>query len=175
MTNNGIDFIEKANILKVNNIFTFPFFYFKIKTIIPVRQLRVEYDQIEMKSRLLTQYDFFLTDARVSGLLAHKLGAVFFKKNQLPTPIRMDAADLKQEIDKALHKTVMRLHGEGTTSSLRVGNGKQTPKQICENIQAVVLQVAEKFPGGWNNVRSIHVKTPRSLAIPVYLTLSKCS
>ncbi|XP_077299791.1 uncharacterized protein LOC143920723 [Arctopsyche grandis] len=142
-----------------------------IKTVIPMRQVRVEYDQMEMKRRLLTQYDFFLADARISGLLAHKLGVTFSRKNQMPTPIKIDSANLKDTIEKALHKSVMKLHGTGHTYSLHVANGKHSDEEACENIQAVLLQLAKQFPGFWENIRAVHVKHPLSMAIPIYMTL----
>lgn len=138
-----------------------------------MRQVRVEYDQLEMKRRLLTQHDFFLADAKISGLLAHKLGSTFYRKKQLPTPLKMDSKDLKAAIERALHKSVMKLHGTGQSYTLAVANGKHTAQEACENIHAVLLQLVNKFPGGWNNVRSLHLKHPLSMAIPIYMTLSE--
>lgn len=139
----------------------------------PVRQLRVDFDQMEMKRRLLTQYDFFLADARVSGLLAHKLGMTFFRKNQMPTPVRIHEGNVKQSIEKALHKTTMKLHCAGNTYAMRVAHGAHSEKEACQNVQAVLSQLDRQLPGGWDNVHSIYLKNPLSLAIPLYVTLSE--
>lgn len=148
--------------------------FFQIKSIIPMRQVRVEYDQLEMKRRLLTQYDFFLADGRISGLLAHKLGTTFYKKKQLPTPLNMESKDLNETIKSALHKTVMNLHGTGHTYALNVANGNHSAQEACENVHSVLLQLVNQFPGGWNNIRSLHLKHPLSMAIPIYVSLSEC-
>ena len=37
-----------------------------------------------------------------------------------------------------------------------------------------VIEVFEKrFPGGWKNIRSLHLKTEKSMAIPLYLSEGK--
>lgn len=137
------------------------------------RQVKVEYSQAEMKRRLLTQYEFFLADGKISKMLSQKLGRKFFIKNQLPIPVNMNKDDLKGEIDRALHKTPLPIHGNGTTFTLRVANMQHSDKQVIENVQAILTQVAEQFPGGWKNIRSVHLKAPLSMAIPIYVTLSK--
>jgi hypothetical protein len=36
-----------------------------------------------------------------------------------------------------------------------------------------VLQTLEgKFPGGFNNIRSLHIKTEKSMAIPMHISTS---
>jgi hypothetical protein len=37
-----------------------------------------------------------------------------------------------------------------------------------------VIEVLEKrFPGGWKNIRSMHLKTEKSMSIPLYLSEGK--
>ena len=38
-----------------------------------------------------------------------------------------------------------------------------------ENIIDTITNVVEKIPKKWNNILSIHVKTEKSTALPVYL------
>ncbi|XP_067005337.2 ribosomal L1 domain-containing protein 1 isoform X2 [Anabrus simplex] len=142
-----------------------------ITQIIPVRQLKVEYDQYEMKRRLCDQFDCFLSEAKVSGHVRHLLGKEFVKKRKYPTPLKLNAKDLKKEFAKAMSKTVLNLHGKGNCSVMTVGHSKMAPQQITENILTVAAGLAREYPGGWDNIRSLNIKTPKSLPIPIYLTL----
>lgn len=57
----------------------------------------------------------------------------------------------------------------------QVGHSGMKIAQIAENVVAVADFLAEKYPGGWSNVRSLHIKTPNSKAVPVFYRLSKDS
>lgn len=48
-------------------------------------------------------------------------------------------------------------------------------EEITQNILASAEQLAAVLPGGVSNVRSMHIKTRDSLAIPIYLSLGRCS
>lgn len=48
-----------------------------------------------------------------------------------------------------------------------------TPHEIAENIIQTSKYIAENFPGGWNNIRTLHIKGLRSIALPIYMSLSK--
>ena len=45
--------------------------------------------------------------------------------------------------------------------------------QIAENIMAVADCLSKRYPGGWDNVRSLHIHLQDCPVIPVYMTLSK--
>lgn len=55
----------------------------------------------------------------------------------------------------------------------QVGHTKQSVVQIAENIIAVAERLSERYPGGWDNVRSLHIHLQDAPLIPVYMTLSK--
>lgn len=46
--------------------------------------------------------------------------------------------------------------------------------EISQNIITVCNYISEHFPGGWINIRSLHIKGLRSIAVPIYMSLSKC-
>lgn len=46
-------------------------------------------------------------------------------------------------------------------------------EEITDNIISVENYISTKFPGGWDNIRSLHLKGLRSAAIPIYMSLSK--
>lgn len=145
----------------------------QIKTIIPVNQIKTEYDQFELKRNLVNSHDFFLIDGRVSGHVARLLGKTFTKRRKLPTSIRMNSNDLKKEIKYALNKTSMQLNSNGNTQVVQVGTTSMPKCQIVENIEAICKSLTKNYPGGWLNIRALRIKTQKSLAIPIYMTMSK--
>jgi len=58
----------------------------------------------------------------------------------------------------------------GTNVAIRVGLASFTPQQLVENIATVTQAVIEKHVvKGWRNVKTIHIKSHRSVAIPIWL------
>ncbi|PSN37782.1 hypothetical protein C0J52_15851 [Blattella germanica] len=134
-----------------------------ISQIIPLRQIQVEYDQFELKERLISQFDTFLADGRVTGHIQGLLGKKIIKRRK--------AKDLKKEVNTALSKTLLIVNGRGDKSSLKVGHTKQTIHQIAENILAVAENLSNLYPGGWENIRSLRVHIQDTNPIPIYISL----
>lgn len=145
----------------------------RVNEIIPMNRVKTEFDQFELKKKLLGSYDHFLVDGRIAGHMSHLLGKHFSKKRKLPTSIRMQSKDLKHEIDYALRKTSMELHSHGDTHLMQIGNTSMDKKKILKNILAVCEELSKNYPGGWDNVRALRLKSTTSLALPFYMTLSK--
>jgi len=145
----------------------------RINEIIPMNRLKTEFDQFELKKKLIGSYDYFLVDGRISGHISHLLGKEFFKKRKLPTSIRMESKDLKHEIDHALKKTNMCINSHGDSHIIQVGNTDMSESKILQNILAVCKYLHKNYPGGWANIRALRLKGARTLSIPVYMTLSK--
>ncbi|XP_046836167.1 ribosomal L1 domain-containing protein CG13096-like [Vespa crabro] len=143
----------------------------KIKDIIPMNQVKTEYDQYELKRKLVASYDYFLVDGKIAGHMSHLLGKIFYKKRKLPTSIKMNKEDLKCEIDYALRKTTMQLHSFADTHVVQVANTSMKKKQILENVFTVCNRLTKVYPGGWSNIRAIRLKTPTGPGLPIYMTL----
>lgn len=45
-----------------------------------------------------------------------------------------------------------------------------TPKQVTENIISASNWLKKNYPGGWENIEAIYIKSPKSMAIPVHVT-----
>ncbi|RMZ76299.1 hypothetical protein DV737_g4901, partial [Chaetothyriales sp. CBS 132003] len=74
-----------------------------------------------------------------------------------------------KEVSRALDSVPISLK-QGTNAAIRVGLGSFTPEQLVDNINAVVDHVIEKHVvKGWRNVKAIHIKTPTSMAVPIWL------
>lgn len=139
----------------------------------PVRQLKVEYDQFELKRRLLTQHDFIMVDTRVLNHVSHLLGKMFFKKHNMIIPVRIgNETKIKKYIDVGLRTAMLRVN-EGETSTILVGHTGMPQDKLKENVLSLVEQIKSNFPGGEANIRSIALKLPLSLSLPLYATLSK--
>nr|XP_018905330.1 PREDICTED: ribosomal L1 domain-containing protein 1-like [Bemisia tabaci] len=141
-----------------------------IKQIVPFRQIRAEYSTYEMKRKFSNMYDFYLADGRISERLVKQLGKPFFKNRKFPIPVKFDD-NVGENIKTALHRSHLLVDGKGQTSIMQVGHSGMKIAQIAENVVAVADFLAEKYPGGWSNVRSLHIKTPNSKAVPVFYRL----
>ncbi|XP_076635633.1 ribosomal L1 domain-containing protein 1 [Colletes latitarsis] len=147
----------------------------RINAVIPMNQVKTEYDQYELKRKLVGSYDHFLVDGKIAGHLSHLLGKEFYKKRKLPTSIRILSKDLKHEIEYALRKTSMQLHSYGDCHIVQIGHTSMTEEEIFDNVLAACKHLSKNYPGGWVNVRSVSIKTARSLALPIYITLKNKS
>lgn len=146
-----------------------------IKRIIPVNSIKTEYDQFELKRKLVNQYDLFLADGKICGHLSHLLGKIFYEKRKLPNPVHMTRPDLKKSIQDGINKTQLHVHSKGNTFLTQIGNSKMSTDDILANLASVVEQLAKEFPGGWSNIRSLYVKSHLSIGIPIYMTLKSAN
>jgi ribosomal protein L1 len=48
-----------------------------------------------------------------------------------------------------------------------------TAEEIAENVMQAVAVMSKEFPGGWMNVKNLHLKSLRSPSIPFYMAFSK--
>ncbi|CAN6228713.1 unnamed protein product [Urochloa humidicola] len=61
----------------------------------------------------------------------------------------------------------LRVEG-GTCRAVRVGHGAMAREEAVENVVAAVEAAAACVPRKWRNVRALHVKSPESVALPLY-------
>ena len=54
-----------------------------------------------------------------------------------------------------------------------VGTTAMPVESIVKNVLAASLQLGEKIPGGAANIRNLHLKTPSSIAVPIYMSLGE--
>lgn len=144
-----------------------------IKEIIPINKVRTEYSQYEMQRKLATAFDYHLADGRICGHLTHLLGKPFFQKCNAPTPIKLDRDDLKKEITTALHKGCMEVHEYGNCHVMKIGTVSMDKKKLAQNVLAACKVLGTQYPGGWDNIRAIRLKTTKGMAIPIYINLGK--
>ena len=162
----------------------------RIGRVVGVDKLKKKYKTYESQRQLLSQYDVFLADDRVTSILPETLGKVFYKgKAKRPIPVDLktgayiaknDLAAKKDaigtakgvagEIEKSLSSTLVHMSPSANTS-IKIGKLSMTAEQIKQNVETVVAKVVEKYvPQGWKNVRALHIKGPATKALPIWLT-----
>ena len=170
----------------------------QVSKVIGFTKLKARYKTFESRRQLLAEHDVFLADDRVITRLPETLGKVFYKatsKRPIPIDIAYRAkADGKfvkpdrkkpdkhgreasfaapmivaKEIERTLGTIPVSLR-PGTLVAVKVATAKFTPQQLTDNVVAVTNAVIDKHVvKGWRNVKAIHVKSPRSAALPVWL------
>ena len=138
-----------------------------IVKVMPVSKLRKNFKPFEAKRQLCASYDIFLTDCRIVSLLPKLIGKKFFESKKIPVVVDLTKEDLKTELETAINSTYLHLTS-GPCSSVKIGLGRQGVSALTENGIQIIKQVIEKIPGGWDNIKVLHVKTPDSLALPIY-------
>lgn len=148
-----------------------------ITKVIGISKLRAKYRTFESRRALCASHDMFLADSRIVLMLPALLGKPFYARTaKVPIPVSFEGssaqtpARLAAELRAALGSTYVHLSASASTS-IRVARADFTPEQIAENVCAVVdALVAKKIPAGWKGVRSFHIKSPNSAALPIWLT-----
>lgn len=159
-------------------------------TVISLRELKVEYKQFESKIALSNRFDRFLADDRIVRFLPKFLGKAFYKRKRLvlmfeiafillnqfvcpyslAVPVNLKAVNLKAEIDKGVRTVTLPMLNSGTCAMVQVGNTQMKPEQLTQNIMTVAKVLPQKYPGGWKNIRSLNLKTEKSMAIPLHIS-----
>lgn len=147
----------------------------RIIRVVGISKLKGKHKSYEARRALRNAHDIFMADDRVVSLLSGLLGKTFYRTQKIPVPIVVPttaekAANLKKEVEKALGCTYLQL-GAGTSASIRVGLAGQTAEQIAANIEIVANRVIDQYiPGKWKGMRSMHIKTANSVALPIWQT-----
>lgn len=143
----------------------------KVEEIMPIIQLKREFRDFETQKKLSDSYDLFLCDDRISKFLPKLLGKHFVQKRKQPINVKLDSQEAaSKSLKKALHSVHGFISGKGSSSSLTVAHTGLTSHQITDNLVAAVSHVTAVIPGGWSNIRNLHVTTTKSTSIPLYVS-----
>ncbi|KAJ3214942.1 Ribosomal L1 domain-containing protein 1 [Dinochytrium kinnereticum] len=111
-------------------------------------------------------YTYFMADGRIMHLLPTLLGGKIFKKKH-PTTLDFTQKDLNQEIESAKSSTYLQLNS-GLCIAVKIATTSFTRTEITENILYSTDPIISLIPKKWRNIRSIHLKTNDSAALPVW-------
>eukprot|EP00980_Cylindrotheca_fusiformis_P001485 scaffold345_cov134-Cylindrotheca_fusiformis.AAC.96 len=139
-----------------------------VKKVLGLQSLRKKHAQYEQRRELLNKYNVFMADDRILPMLTKALGKDFFKVKKQPIPINLNRKEaLPFAIQKALSATYMTL-SSGTCVMVKAGYTPMDAEKLVDNIVAIAENAVPKLPRKWANVQVISVKTPDSVALPVY-------
>ncbi|XP_051927989.1 ribosomal L1 domain-containing protein 1 [Hippocampus zosterae] len=139
-----------------------------VTEIIPFKVLKTEYKPFEAKRRLLGNFNMFLADDRIRRRLPSQLGKHFYDKKREPLAVNLQSKHLAQVIQKVVQGTSVKINNKGSCCMARVGHSGMTADELTENIEAAVQTVAGKIRMAGPVLKIIHVKSDRSVALPIY-------
>ncbi|XP_068643237.1 uncharacterized protein [Aristolochia californica] len=138
-----------------------------VSKVIKLSKLKTDYRPFEAKRKLCGSYDIFFADRTVLSHLPRLVGKHFFKKKKIPIPIDLSHKNWKAQIEQACSSALLYLR-TGSCCILKVGRVFQGRDQLMENIAAAIEGAAKIVPKGWANIRSLHLKSLESVALPLY-------
>mmetsp|Transcript_15113 Transcript_15113/g.17119 ORF Transcript_15113/g.17119 Transcript_15113/m.17119 type:complete len:316 (+) Transcript_15113:76-1023(+) len=141
-----------------------------VQKVISLKQLRTQYHTFQAKRDLLATYDVFLADDRIVCMLPKTLGQIFYKGPKKPVPVRLfhrnKPLNFEKRIRDSLEATYFYLRG--SCCSVKIGRTCFTLDQICENALETITTAVHHIPKRWQNVQAIHMKTGKSMSLPIY-------
>ncbi|KAM3827007.1 ribosomal L1 domain-containing protein 1 isoform 2-T2 [Vipera latastei] len=139
-----------------------------ITEVISYKTFKTEYKPFEAKRRLLNRFALFLSDDRIRRLLPSQMGKHFYQCKKAPLCVDLKAKDLAKEINKRIHGTILPVTNKGSCYMVRIGHTSMEASEITENVMAAATAIAIKAPQIWKSVKVLHLKTSRSIALPVF-------
>ncbi|XP_020377520.1 ribosomal L1 domain-containing protein 1 [Rhincodon typus] len=139
-----------------------------ITQVIPYKTLKTEYKPYEAKRRLLSSFDLFLADDRIRRLLPSHLGKHFYSSKKAPQSVKLTSKKLAKDLNKLIQGTTLFVNKKGSCYASRVAHTGMKSQEAVENVTAAVHVIAQKLPMQWKNVKVLHLKTPASVALPIY-------
>ncbi|NXS50275.1 RL1D1 protein, partial [Balaeniceps rex] len=139
-----------------------------VSQIISYKTLKKEYKLFEAKRRLLNRFDLFLSDDRIKRLLPSHLGKHFYERKKAPLSVNLKARNLAKELQKHIQGTTLPVTNKGSCYTARIGHTGMTADEILDNIIAAAEVIAKKLPKNWKNVKILHLKTVKSVALPIF-------
>lgn len=69
-------------------------------------------------------------------------------------------------------KVNFEVHSKGDSFLMQIAHTEMPREEIVNNIIDAASNLDKHFPGGWDNVRALYIRTRTSMSLPVYCTLS---
>ncbi|KAH9908549.1 ribosomal protein L1 [Xylariomycetidae sp. FL2044] len=167
-----------------------------VSRVIDIAKLKAKFKSYESLRQLYSEHDVFLADTRIINRLPKLMGKTFYKNTtKRPVPVEIQArvkkgADGKRvkrakgddtincctppqlagEIQRAVGAALVSLT-PSTNTAVRVAYAGFTADQLAANVNVVSRVLVDKFvPGKWKNIKSIYIKGPETVALPIWLT-----
>ncbi|NXL43195.1 RL1D1 protein, partial [Podilymbus podiceps] len=139
-----------------------------VSQIISYKTLKKEYKPFEAKRRLLNRFDLFLSDDRIRRLLPSHLGKHFYERKKAPLSVNLKSRNLAKELEKHIQGTTLPVTNKGCCYTARIGHTGMQADEILDNVIAAAEVIAKKLPKNWKNIKILHLKTLKSVALPIF-------
>ncbi|NXE20458.1 RL1D1 protein, partial [Ardeotis kori] len=139
-----------------------------VSQIISYKTLKKEYKLFEAKRRLLNRFSLFLSDDRIRRLLPSHLGKHFYERKKVPLSVNLKAKNLAKELQKHIQGTTLPVTNKGCCYTSHIGHTGMKADEIVDNVMAAAKVIATKLPKNWKNVKILHLKTLKSVALPIF-------
>eukprot|EP00939_MAST-03C_sp_MAST-3C-sp1_P001436 g1436.t1 len=138
-----------------------------VKKVLSLKKLRSDYKDFEAKRKLCSSYDMFLCQDSILPMMPKAIGKKFFVKKKQPIPLKCTSLDLGVPVRRALDSTYLYL-GWGSSTSVRIGITSMSEEEIVSNIIKALDGITLRVPKKWRGIRSLHIKTGNSVALPIF-------
>jgi large subunit ribosomal protein L1 len=127
---------------------------------------RFETDKDAAKT-LADEVQFFIAQADMMPLIGRILGPVLGPRGKMPRPVQPDA-DLEQLLSQFSSSVKIRMR-KNLVIQVKIGNRSMNPKNVAENIQAVMTALEANLERGAQNIESVLTKTTMGPAVKIEL------
>merc|ERR1712130_3414 len=138
--------------------------------VIGLAKLKKTYATYESKRKLIASYDLFFADEKIKALLPPLLGKEFFERKKTPALIKIHQGNVAQALEKALKCTRL-IRGSSLNVSVKIGHTGQSSAEITQNVVAAMRVIVNQYVKEWDNILSLHLKTPSTTSLPFYNAL----
>jgi len=142
----------------------------QLDKVIDVHKLTKVYKDVENKRILAGRFDLFVYDRTIDPtIFADNLGKAFMSKKKNPIPIAVRTVPETLRYIENVKSSAIYYKSGGATTNIKVANLDQTDAEIVENVHALLKAMKKQFNP--LHVHSISLKTPDSIALPIYTSL----
>ncbi|XP_041086104.1 ribosomal L1 domain-containing protein 1 isoform X2 [Polyodon spathula] len=139
-----------------------------VTQVIPYQALKKKYKPFEVKRKLLENFDLFLADVRIRRLLPSQIGKHFYRSKKAPISVNLKVKQLAKELERVIQGSTLPVNHKGCCCIARVAHSGMMVDEVVENISAAVSTIAKKLNQKRNNIKVLHLKTQKSVALPIY-------
>lgn len=145
-----------------------------ITDVLPMRQLKFEFQTPAQKKKLSKEYEAFVCDKRLLmnkySKLSLTLGKQFWiDSKKVPVTVDVKADNLKELLEAKLNQTHLYMSGKGSTLSMTVGLIEQDRQKVLANLMAVLGWIKKIFG---DNISVLGLKTALSMEVMFYVDLA---
>ncbi|MEE9268223.1 MAG: 50S ribosomal protein L1 [Thermoplasmata archaeon] len=121
-------------------------------------------DKARAKS-LAQSHDFFVAEAPLMPAIGRRLGTVLGPRGKMPRPLPPGSDPVR--VIRNLKRGVRLRSKDRPTFHAALGTRDMDPKDLAENLEAILKRVEAQLPRGRTNIGSVYVKTTMGPAVKV--------